>query len=500
MKKIFKNKFYVLLILTCTGFLFYANILNNNYFSDDFSVIKRLTLDKQFWPPGFFRPLSDLSILFCASVFGISPFSQYLFNVLLLVASSFFVYRFFVLYFKDINSKYDIGFLAALLFILYPFHNETIVWVVGRASILAGFLGIAAICSVFSGRALWQKILLSNIFFFLALAAYESVFPLPGILLILLYNKKTDIRKYFLWLSTYVVTFILHIACRIYFANIIFGNYQKDGLQLGITDYIVNFLKAFARSFIMPIENNKIFIGSCISLIIIAGIVLYKLFFKQKDYFFKIEWAKFFLCFLASLIIPCFFSVSVKTSEGDRMLYFPSFFLIILVVMLLYAVYEKKKIFYSSLTLIIFYFGLNIILNNNNWRKASAIIDTSVSSIKQMTKDEKKNVIINIPDSYNGAYIFRNGFKECMMLNKIDTAKISYAGFFMFEDAAATNTTLEIQENKGNYAIPGFCSIIKSTKDSNYLLTIKDTLFFNADIRKEVLWYWNKQAYKKILP
>lgn len=500
LKSLSRSNLFVFLIILCTGLLFYYSSLGNTFFSDDFNVIKRLVVDKQFWAPGFFRPLSDLTLLFVYNITGDSPFYQYLVNVLLLVLTSFFVYRFCVVYFKEREDRYYLGLLSAIFFTIYPFHNEAIVWAVGRASLLAAFFALISLTAVFSNLQLYAKIILANIFFFIGLLAYESIFPLPAIVLILLYKKGKPLKSYLPWLISYSVTFVIHLACRVIFSNSVFGNYQKDGLELHLTDYLVNFFKAFSRLWIMPINNGYLFIICFGGLLLsVLPLIYFLKKYQRGNVSLYTGLLQFFICILISLVIPSIFSVSIKTSEGDRLLFFPSLFVVIILALLMMSLKAKSILFYAKLLFITAYFSVNLVMNNSNWNHASGIIIQTLAQVNELAKESKKTEIINLPDSYYGAYIFRNGFKDALVMNNIDTQKINFIAPFMRWDYDSTANPIVLQCSGTDVLIPDYCSIVSVNNDQYvYHIIVKDTINYNADIRNETLWFWDKQQYKAI--
>jgi hypothetical protein len=55
--------------------------------------------------------------------------------------------------------------------------------------------------------------------------------------------------------------------------------------------------------------------------------------------------------------------------------------------------------------------------DNLSWKKASNIRDNLISQIKEISA--KEILILNLPDNFEGIYIFRNGLDRCLRFNKI---------------------------------------------------------------------------------
>ena len=85
----------VQLVLFCIGslLLFYRN-LGRTFAADDFEVIRRVVVERRFLIPGFFRPLSDVSLYANFLIGGLHPAVYYLFNILVHGVNCFLLYRF----------------------------------------------------------------------------------------------------------------------------------------------------------------------------------------------------------------------------------------------------------------------------------------------------------------------------------------------------------------------------------------------------------------------
>src|ERR1700722_750019 len=156
----------LLLLFFCgLSFLFYFLIINRSFVCDDYSVLKRVAIDKIIFINGFFRPLSDISIYFNYLIGGFHASGYYVFSILIHGINSFLLFQFCNKW-KWTNSVHKqkiFAFTASLLFLTYPFHNECIVWILGRASLMASTFGILALLILVSNISQTRKILLTKI-------------------------------------------------------------------------------------------------------------------------------------------------------------------------------------------------------------------------------------------------------------------------------------------------------------------------------------------------
>jgi len=98
-----------------------------------------------------------------------------------------------------------------------------------------------------------------------------------------------------------------------------------------------------------------------------------------------------------------------KDTQGERFVYLPSVFIVVFVVFMFYYALRKRVMIFLS-------FGLCIAAScaillwktNGNWNKAGIISKNIVYSLNKVPQ-ANTIFIISLPDTINGAYIFRNG-------------------------------------------------------------------------------------------
>ena len=95
-------------------------------FSDFWALLKKPV-------QGNYHPLTMLSLSFNFHVFGKSPFSFHVLNLLIHLVNIFLVYWFFK---KLLNGKELPGIIAALFFGIHPLHVESVAWISERKDVL----------------------------------------------------------------------------------------------------------------------------------------------------------------------------------------------------------------------------------------------------------------------------------------------------------------------------------------------------------------------------
>ena len=168
------------------SFLLYLPVLGHFFVSDDFKVLNRVCNNGIIFIPGFFRPLSDLTIYANFLVGGLHPLVYNSFNILVHALNGFllFILCLSAPFGVPENRKLLFAFSVSVLFLSYPFHNEGVVWLLGRGASMACFfsLGALLIYHKIGNRPL--KIFCVCICYFIGLSAFESILFFPLIFFI----------------------------------------------------------------------------------------------------------------------------------------------------------------------------------------------------------------------------------------------------------------------------------------------------------------------------
>src|SRR5438067_1228373 len=124
--------------LTILAVILYYPILGNTFLSDDYDSLYRIIIEKRILLKEFFRPLIDVSFYLNYLISGMNSRSFYIINLIIHIVNAFLLYRFalkFTLF--EEKRQFVFAYLSAVLFLVYPFHNEGVVWLTGRISSMA---------------------------------------------------------------------------------------------------------------------------------------------------------------------------------------------------------------------------------------------------------------------------------------------------------------------------------------------------------------------------
>lgn len=477
----------------CALFIFFP-VLNNAFLSDDYDSLYRILIEKQIIYKEFFRPLIDVSFFMNYAVSGLHPWSYYLVNLMLHIASGFMVYKVagrFVL-FND-EKQWYFAFASGLLFIIYPFHNEGTVWLTGR---LASIACLCALLALYWSMNTHQQVkyFFAGVFvFWVALLGYESIILLPIIIVAWNITFGKTIKQLLQLFFTWLLIAAIYLIVRRYLAETIAGDYgNRMFADVFSKEQILRAVKAAGRTFLPPLYHSKTeVILFCIGMLLIA--VAH--FFALKDFRSNrqqaLRYICLFLCFAIAMALPCAFGISTKTSEGDRLLYFPSAFLCMMIAFLLFKLFAKRWV-WISFVITGGYFIFFLLLNNNNWEKATSV----TSEILKIAADSSRNEVafINVPKKVNGGFVFTNGFKKALVLNKIDTSRVHDFNYLEDEDDAIIIIPKYFKDTL--FIHPA----TKITEQADKVI-VNDTITGKLQMfsSKASLYYWDKNKLNKLI-
>ena len=486
--------YFVFLVLSL---LLFAPVLHKNFASDDFDVLYRVVYQHGFFMKGFFRPLSDITLYLSYLIGGFNPLAFNLITVIIHAGCGFLVY-YFCLQNKNIktNNPELFAFFSAVLFVIYPFHNESVVWVVGRGSVVACFFGLLSLITIFSNLQALPKLLLSCLFYFIGMCAYESIIPLPAIVLILLYTKKHPVRNYLPVAACFAITLIVYTIIRYAVSGVIVGSYGVKIFEPSILNYFLKSLKVAGRLLLPPSRLPLVSIicfGIIAAVTVLISVVIIKRYQQQSASYLQLSLSLFISC-----VIPLLFGLNTRTYEGDRILYFSSVFLCIWIAYLADIFIGYKAIFIARIIislyfLFFFYQGLLI------WKKAGNITAGILSDVRKMKATDGNVYLLNLPEEYKGGQILRNSFKSALLINKIDTSGISVVNYINTESILMFLGNIKpVYKGQQIFIFPNV--LIKGNTMMARIRTEKsanDSAFVLLK-KMDKVYFWNKESFVQL--
>ena len=444
----------VLLIFTAGTFFLYGAVLRNGFLTDDYASLYRISVTRNILEEGFFRPLIDISFGFNYLIGGLHPLGYYLFNFAVHIGCCFGVYKLAgkLPFFEGRRGGWG-AFFAASLFLFYPFHNEPLVWLSGRLSSMASLCGVWALYFYLRRP---DRFWLPAILFFVGLLAYESIIMMPILVVVLGWKQLAGMRSKLIELCRWGTVAGFYLSVRFILAHVFISGYSGGVLVQGGGDgYGARLLKALGRSFLPPdvASSNRgmiyVFVSVCLALALAHLMVWIG---RRRWMGWISEYVRVLICWGAALLPAIAFGVSTHTSEGDRLLYFPSVWFCILMSAWIVQFVKWAWMRWTVVGLLMLAGWVLILWNNNNWVYASRVVEDVVGTIKR--SNAKRVVMVNLPDEHEGAFIFRNNFDKALVIHGIDSSKVVVNNSFMLTD------------NRGMW-LAGYNSGIRATERDN---------------------------------
>ncbi len=483
-----------LLLFIALTVVMYLPLLHKSFASDDFAVLRRIVYFDNFLAGGFFRPLSDITLYIDYMIGGYRP---WIYNLTNFVIHGTTVYFVFLLAQKikwvAEEQRHLFSWAAAVIFLFYPFHNESVVWTVGRASLTAAFFGMLSLLVALSSMATWLRYLLACSCYFIGMCGYESVFVLPAIVLIFLYEKNKPVKNYLPWVGWMGLTLLVYSFIRVKVAGVFVNGYSEAANSNAAAGLVSRILKTTARLLAPPNNNSSWFIGIAIAVFLITALVIFRL-AKKTDA------VKGFLLLLLSLLlamlVPFSFGISTRTYEGDRLFYFPSVFLCILLAYLICCQFNRRQsvILVSGLLI---YFAIYMIIDLSNWKKASDITEKIIGTLEREKDATRQTIVINIPQEYNGAHVLRNGFYDALWMHGADTSKIRAVNYLPTEETMNDTLSYKPRHNSDGIFIPPATYLRYGTGELPVRVQQKDRYDIMADSSAKI-FYWDRQQLQKL--
>jgi len=372
-----------------------------------------------------FRPFTHVFLYPLVKWIGNKPTLHLVLATFFHAATAVLLYKNIELVFKAAHAILHakvIAFFTALLFLLSPFQTECVLW--GGASFYANATLMFMLAMYFflshheSNKK--QELILFYLFSLIAFYTHEVFILLPFFFLLLkVFLLKSNQQKWIIFFDK--TTLLIFGLIPLYFiGNKIvlhrwIGHY---GVDAHTTIHPVEILSVIQKYFLKQLFfapflpdyiSNKSYQITELPVVamffsaLVIGVISWCLYlvFKNK---YRPLWMFFFLTTIlfiipvANLYFPTYILI-----HGDRLGYFASLF--IWVPVLILCVYLFKKWAVLPMILVVFFSLLFLTKQIDSWRTAASLQSSLELSFKSF--ENKQTYILNLPDSYRGAYMYR---------------------------------------------------------------------------------------------
>lgn len=441
-------------LFVAAGLLAYANVLNTYFLSDDFAQIGRvLTGDLSVvWGRehgGFFRPVFIASYALDAALWGRRAVGFHLTNVTLHALNSLLVYLLARRLFDTAGATGErrrdaAAFVAGLLFLLHPSHTEAVSWVSGRADVLSTFFGLSSLVLYLSFARAPQtrrrapravSLALALLCFALALLAKEAAAFIPFAVFLLATREASarGVRRAALdgikHAAPFVLVLLVYVLTRTAALGSLVGGYGADHHLNFTHSMIVSQLLRFPLRALLPalalrratfLESrllSPVLIALGALLVVVTAYLLSRpsarkrlaSFLRGNTFLWTL--AALFFCALAPAIN---LRLDVFTTHGERYLYFPSAFFCLALAHVLVNSANRRRLKLAVLSSVLVFFALTLWLTNRHWAATARVSRGVVQDLAAQSVGGGRVVVLNVPDNYDGAHLFRNGLPEAM--------------------------------------------------------------------------------------
>jgi len=420
----YKNILLFLLFLAIT-FVLYSGTLHSKFVFDFIDWF--FTYQQQGWR-GLLHSFNDPSLhhvyhlfFFCAvKVFGTNNYAWYILFCGLHTLNGFLLFVVLKSWLEKNQTPYffETSVFAALLFLISPYQTEVVVWGATIHYLLVVCFALLVLNLTFSfARTDNKKYLLGSYFlFFIGLFTHEIIIVLPaiaGIMLWVVYPSKrfklllkivlpqlTLIATYFFLNKVILEKWVGHYGAQ---AHLQFDWWQ---LQTAFAKYFCKYFlfaqflsDAYKNHIYMSIENHHY----RVLLSFVLVIVLLAVAWNKKSVAPKLVLALFAISFIALFPVLNLYFPNWINIQADRLGYFASLFLYSFFAVTMVTVFRKFGFVLLSGFLCMEAYALH--QNTNSWKQAGILIEQLENNFPKDTT--KHYYILNLPDNYQGAYMFR---------------------------------------------------------------------------------------------
>jgi len=383
-----------------------------SFFSDDFSVIHKLGAREDLSPGTFFRPLPDWTLWLQYRLHGPDAWAFRFVNVLLLGLNAWLV----ALLAKKL-MRAEAAVFAGVLFVLYPFHLEPQMWIIGRSTAMATLFVLLALNAAAGDAGQWRKAIGVFVHGFLGMLCYESALLLPLMLVAwFCILRPADKRGWHRAIGASAIAVASHLLVRALVIDRVANEYGSEFFTKPMSNYLGMVAKVLGRSFLPPHEEpsvQTVRFALLFAVLAVVGIWFWRT--RKSETQTRRVAALLTALFGIASIIAIVGGVSTRTSESDRFLYLPSAFLCMLIAMCSDGM--RSKILARGLIAVVALSGIMLLRSGmENWRVASETIERIIAETPEPPLGGRL-LVINLPGDHKGAYIFRHGFREALMLS-----------------------------------------------------------------------------------
>ncbi len=323
-----------------------------------------------------------------------------------------------------------IGWLAAVMFVVMAQHAEAIFWIaaIGDPLATAGVLG-ALLCYVsyrHEGTCARQWRIVSSILLVAALLTKEIalVFPVLIVGYELLVCRTFSVRSLVRLTWQYWLMVVVYLLYRWWAIGLVVGYYAESSLRVDLLRYVHNLIAydvgalfvGAPRIWLTTLLQMHWYVYGVLALFALGVVVRW----AWRGVYTQLVFAVFFWLVNIALVTPL--SMSMLNDEGERYGYLAS---VAIAWLLAWMVYEIIKARYwigvAAAVVVMSYHVWHLDAKLGMWRQAGHVSSSLTAQLANLPFEQyKKNYLIGLPDTLDGAAVMRNGAVQAAALLRDD--------------------------------------------------------------------------------
>jgi protein O-mannosyl-transferase len=423
------------------GVFAYLPALCGYFLADDFHFIHDVAQHglEAMWtvfPRSFFRPLVMFSFWLDHAIWPYQPMGYHLTNILFHGANAFLFFRITKIWLKwnqwPNGRIHLLAYACAFLFLLHPSHSEAVAWISGRSDVIATFWMLAALLTYMRFRDSGGYAILATSWALFACATLtkESVITFPLIIAAIEIFRRNDNCKPFKKWPPVLGYFIILAGCFmlrwVMLGNPIGGYGQSIHLRFDMAFLQRNMIFHTTRTLVPPIGGYNavilqygaylLYASAALILLTILNRISRNLSGHALPARFELpDWMLAPIIFYVISVLPVLnLGIHLGTSLGERLIYWPSVFTLLLFCCIVDRIFRyQPKIALGTLSVIIVVCAAMLFNANREWLFAGTYTKKIIKDINKLPASHRL-IVLNIPDTFNGAYMLRNGIQPAV--------------------------------------------------------------------------------------
>lgn len=476
------KKVPLVFFLICLAFTLVLYFPSGLYFLNDDLIHIPLSSQGILFQRHSLRPVHDLLLSMEVTLWDKDPFGYHLVALMIHLSCGgalfYFTHSLLLRYrVVDAANAINASFISSGLFLIYAFHAEGVLWIIGEGAALSTlFYLLSIVCYLHAEKSFWL-FPASLVFFFAGLFTYEAVWVAPLAILCIFFLDhrllKKEWKTVFPRLLLYIGSFVIYLLVRVRITGQLTGTYEYGETGLRFQDLLLNYNRLLARSFLPPVASTPVFVSlyGVILILFIAAFLRY-----QKNAVSRMfAWVLLFL-FLASYLPYIFLGIDTHSRESERFLYLPSALLSLFAGFIITTISFSKKQLILACSIVCVYNIFFLYTSRRDYNVASQLSKEVYEAAGKASGQHYPVTIVHLPSQLNGVPVFRAGFKDGLRwLYGSDTTRIVVTDTVLLQGTPLYFRHLFIQD---------FPAVVQNTTtDSGIILNVQPDkrYFLNAE-------------------